>query len=289
MNPRIPLRAVALCAVSVHLSISSTAKAQVDCWAPGMTAPVTLTESTRSRAVSFNRPYRYDVFGVAGRLELGNRAVNASVSNNQFHQKLLGLIGTGSPVDSTAYVSLQTGLTQFYPEKLSVTGRFPGVEVGPLLHYGESWTLCDPRNPRDVNLTFHMAGSSLLGSLLAPAYYNLNPSGHFYVLGEYHAAPPVMTGKISVPSNSILHGAAVPITYRIDREEQRPVYRPPFLGLDLGDANLTVLGSPPSNSGSDTSGGLIDLPDLQTPDLLSVTLDLSGSQGNGWIKIRRTP
>jgi hypothetical protein len=289
MNPRIPLRAVALCAVSVHLSCLSPADAQVECWAPGMTAPVTLTESTRNRAVSFSRPYRYDVFGIAGRLELGNRAVNTAVFNNQFHQKLLGLIGTGSPVDSTAFVRLQTGLTQFYPEDLTVKGRFPGVEVGPVHQYGESWTLCDPRNPSDVNLTFHMAGSGLLGSLLAPAYYNLNPSGYFYVLGEYHSAPPVMTGKISVASNSVLYGAAVPITYRIDREEQRPVYRPPFLGLDLGDANLTILGTPPATSGSDTSGGVIDLPDIQTPDLVSVTVDLSGSQGNGWLRIQRTP
>lgn len=254
-----------------------------------MTAPVTLTETARSSAVSFSRPYRYDVFGVAGRLVLGNRAVNTTLFNNEFHQKLLGLIGTGSAVDSTAYVRLQTGLTQFYPQDLTVKGRYPGVQVGPLHQYGESWTLCDPRNPRDVNLTFHMAGSGLLGSLLAPAYYNLNPTGYFYVLGEYHSAPPVMTGKISVPSNSILYGAAVPITYRIDREEQRPVYRPPFLGLDLGDANLTILGSPPSDSSSSSSSGLINLPDYQAPDLVSVTVDLSGSQGNGWIKIRRTP
>ncbi|MCW1921652.1 hypothetical protein OKA05_03750 [Luteolibacter arcticus] len=286
MIPRTPLRAAALCAVSALLSNVS---AQVECWAPGMSSPVVLTEGTRSRTVSFNRPYRYDVFGVAGRLELGNRAVNTTVVNNQFHLKLLGLIGTGSAVDSTAFVRLQTGLTQFYPEDLTVKGRFPGVEVGPLHNYGASWTLCDPRNPRDVNLTFHLAGSGLLGSLLAPAYYNLNPSGYFYVLGEYHSAPPVMTGEISVPSNSILYGAAVPITYRIDREEQRPVFRPPFLGLDLGDANLTILGSPPSSSSGGSGSGLIDLPDYQAPDLVSVTLDLSGSQGHGWIKISRSP
>jgi len=288
MQPPDPLRAAALCAVSVLLSCSA-ASAQVECWAPGMTSPVTLSENTRNRSVSFTRPYRYDVFGVAGRLVLGNRAANAEVVNNEFHLKLLGLIGLGAAVDSTAYVRLQTGLTQFYPQDLTVKGRFPGVQVGPVHQYGQSWTLCDPRNPRDVSLTFHLAGSGLLGSLLAPSYYNLNPSGYFYVLGEYHSAPPVMTGEIAVASNSILYGASVPISYRIDRAEQRPVYRPPFLGLDLGDANLTILGSPPASSGSDTSGGVIDLPNIQTPDLISVTVDLSGSQGNGWIKIRRAP
>ncbi|MEK7950123.1 hypothetical protein [Luteolibacter soli] len=289
MQPRIPLRAAALCAVSVLLSCLSNASAQVECWAPGMTAPVTLSESTRNRAVSFTKPYRYDVFGVAGRLILGNKAVNTSVVDNEFHLKLLGLIGTGSAVDSTAYVRLQTGLTQFYPIDLTVKGRFPGVQVGPIQQYGQSWTLCDPKNPRDVNFTFHLVGSGLLGSVLAPAYYNLNPSGYFYVLGEYHATPPVMTGDISVASNSILYGASVPITYRINRAELPPVYRPPFLGLDLGDANLTILGTPPSSSGSNTSGGVIDLPDYHAPDLVSVTVDLSGSQGNGWLKIRRTP
>jgi hypothetical protein len=286
MHPRIPLRAAASCAALVLLS---SVAAQVQCWAPGMTSPVTLSEGIRHRTVSFGRPYRYDVFGVAGRLELGDRAVNTQVVNNQFHLKLLGLIGTGSAVDSTAFVSLQTGLTQHYPEKLAVKGRFPGVQVGPIHQYGASWTLCDPRNPADVNLTFHLAGSTLLGSLLAPPYYNLNPSGYFYVLGEYHSAPPVMTGEISVPANSILHGAAVPITFRIDREEQRPVYRPPFLGLDLGDADLTILGTPPSSSSGGSSTSVIDLPDYQGPDLVSVTLDLSGSQGNGWIKIQRIP
>lgn len=286
MNPRIPLRAAALCTASALLS---SAAAQVECWAPGMTAPVTLTEGSRHQTVSLGRPYRYDVFGVAGRLELGNRAANAAVVNGQFHQKLLGLISTGSAVDSTAYVRLQTGLTQFYPEQLAVKGRFPGVEVGPLHQYGPSWTLCDPRNPADVNLTFHLAGSTLLGSLLAPAYYNLNPTGYFYVLGEYHSAPPVMTGEISVAANSILHGAAVPISYRIDREEQRPAYRPPFLGLDLGDADLTILGTPPTSSGGSSSTSVIDLPDYQAPDLVSVTLDLSGSQGHGWVKIQRKP
>lgn len=286
MNPRILIRAVAPCVA--FLSVFP-AVAQVECWAPGMTSPVTLTETNRARSVSFGRPYRYVVFGVAGRLELGNRASNAVVSNNQFHQKLLGLIGTGTPVDSTAYVRLQTGLTQLYPEDLSVKGRFPGVAVGPVHQYGPSWTLCDPRHPADVNLTFHLVGSGLLGGLLAPAYYNLNPAGYFYVLGEYHSAPPVMTGEITVPSNSVLHGASVPITYRINREEQRPLYRPPFLGLDLGDLNLTVLGTPPSGNNGGSGIISIDLPDFQPPDLISVALDLSGSQGEGWLKIRRTP
>ncbi|MCW1883421.1 hypothetical protein OKA04_01690 [Luteolibacter flavescens] len=282
MNLRIPLFAAALLAATASLS---TSVAQVECWAPGMTAPVTLTETTRSRSVSFHRPYRYDVFGIAGRLDLGNRATNAAVVGNQFYHRVLGI--TGGVVESTSYVRLQSG-TQFYPIDLAVKSRVPATRVGPIHQYGPNWTLCDPKNPRDVGLTFHLSGSGLLGALLAPAYNNLNPIGYFYVLGEYHSAPPVMTGDVSVPSNSILYGASVPITYLIGRAPQRPVYRPPFLGLDLGDVNLAVIGSPPPPATS-SSGGLINLPDIQPADLVSVTLDLSGTQGNGWLKIRRSP
>ncbi len=252
---------------------------------------VTLTEDTRSRSVSLGRPYRYDVFGVAGRITLGERAFNTHYDNGRFRQKLLGLIALGSPVDSTAYVWLQTGLTRFYPEQLSVTGGSAGITVGPVHRYGPNWTLCDPRNPAEVNLSFHLAGSTLLGALLpgilSPAHYNLNPSGHFYVLGEYHAAPPVMTGSLSVSSNSVLWGAALPLTYRIERNELPPVYRPPFLGLDLGDIGLTVLGTPPGPANG--TGGPVDLPDIQMPDLVSVTIDLGAPQGEGWLRIQRSP
>jgi hypothetical protein len=253
-----------------------------------MNTSVTLSEGTRSRSVSLGKPYRYDVFGVAGKLTLGDSAASALLVSNLFREKLLGLIPTGSVVNSTAYVRLQTGLTQLYPEQLAVSGNTPGTSVGPLYQYGSNWTLSDPQHAANVNLTFHLAGSGLLGGLTAPKFYNLNPSGYFYVLGEYHAAPPVMTGELAVASNSVVHGSSVAISYGINRHELPPVYRPPFLGLDLGDVNLTVLGTPPAPPQSGNGAGL-DLPEIQTPELLSVAIDLSGTQGPGWLKVSRTP
>lgn len=256
-----------------------------------MPGPVVLTESNRSGSAALGRPYRYEVFGVAGRLVLGDRAVNTLVSGNQFRQKLLGLIPLGGVVNSTAYVKLQTGLTQVYPEHLSVAGASPGAAVGPLHRYGTRWTLCDVRNPVPVNLGFHLAGSNLLTGLLpgllSPSYYNLNPTGYFYVLGEYHPSPPVMTGTLTVSSNSVIYGSAVPLSYQINRVEHAPVFRPPFIGLDLGNINLTVIGSPPASPTVDN--GPINLPDLDTPELVNVAIDLSGTQGAGWLKITRAP
>lgn len=286
MDSRIRLRAAATCLALGALT--PCALAQVECWAPGMNTAVTLNESTRSRSVSLGRPYRYDVFGVAGKLTLGNSAANALLVGNVFREKLLGLIPTGAVVNSMAYVRLQTGLTQVYPEQLAVSGNSPGASVGPLHKYGSNWTLSDPQHKADVNLAFHMAGSGLLGGITAPAHYNLNPSGYFYVLGEYHAAPPVMTGELTVASTSVVHGSSVAISYGINRHELPPVYRPPFLGLDLGDVNLTILGTPPAPSQPGQGQGL-DLPEIQTPDLLSVAIDLSGTQGQGWIKVSRSP
>ncbi|WP_367873459.1 hypothetical protein [Luteolibacter sp. Populi] len=249
-----------------------------------MTTSVILSENTRSRSVALGRPYRYDVFGVAGKLTLGDKAASSLLVSNRFREKLLGLIPLGTVVNSTAYVKVQTGLLQVYPEQLSVSGDTPGTSVGPRYQYGPSWTLSDPQHAANVNLNFHLAGSSLLG-LLAPAHYNLNPSGYFYVLGECHAAPPAMTGALTISSNAVILGSSVPMSYQINRQELPPVFRPPFLGLDLGDVDLTILGTPPS-SPNPGSGIALDLPEIQTPDLLSLTIDLSGTQGQGWIKIQ---
>lgn len=274
------------------VTFTSLSQGQVTCWAPGMTDTVTLTEGNRQIQKSFGTPYRYDVFGVAGQLSLGNRATNTEVVNNRFYQKVLGLLGTGAAVESTALVALQTGLTRFYPEFLSVKGSFPGTQIGPVHQYGQNWTLCDPRHPVPVNLTFHLGGSSLLSSLtpglLSPAYNNLNPSGYFYVLGEYHSAPPVISGELTIAAESVLYGSSFAIEFELDKQELQPVFRPPFLGLDLGDVNLTVLGTPPS-SGSNSSTVNLDLPDVPLPDLVDVTIDLSGQQGSGWLKIQRAP
>jgi hypothetical protein len=269
-------------------------QAQVQCWGPGMTAPVTLTETNRSATVPVGKPFRYDVFGIAGKLELGDRANNATVVNGVFKEKLLGgLLGTGGTVQSTGFVALQTGLTNVYPHRLSVKSTTPGTSVGPVHQYGENWTLSDPLHPATVNLGFHMPGSSLLGSLLpgiaSPANYNLNPKGYFYVLGEYHAAPPVMSGALTFSSaDQVITGAMVNVSYQITRYDA-PIYRPPFLGLDLGDVGLTVLGTPPAEP---PSGPLAPVLTPITTGLsgdLHVTVDIATGQGPGWLKVTITP
>ncbi|MBB5351773.1 hypothetical protein HNR46_002012 [Haloferula luteola] len=285
-----PVRWIGKVFSGIFLVLSIPSPAQVECWAPGMDTSTVLQESTRYRQVSLGRPYRYDVFGVAGRLTLGGRALNAAVMGGKFHPKVLGLVNPYQVVNSDMDVILQTGLLKYYPERLHVSGNSPGTTVGPVQIYGERWTLCDPRHPADVNLAFHLTGSSLLGSvldsLLSSANYNLNPEGYFYVLGECHLAPPKMEGRLAVAADTALYGSGVEVVFEIDRE-YAPVYRPPFLGLDLGDVNLTVLGTPPSDSGSDT--GMISLPEVEVPDLVQVTIDLSGLGGAGWSRRTAQP
>lgn len=276
------------------LAPSGQSSAQVQCWAPGMSGPVNLTETSRSATVTLVKPFRYDVFGVAGKLELGDRASNATVVGGIFKETLLGgLLGTGGTVQSTAYVALQTGLLNVYPQRLTVTSSAPGTRIGPVHQYGTNWTLSDPLNPVNVNLGFHMPGSSLLGSLLpgiaSPANYNLNPKGYFYVLGEYHAAPPVMSGTLTTSSaDQVISGSMVNVSFQITRYDA-PIYRPPFLGLDLGDVGLTVLGSPPA---SPPTGPLTQALSPITTGLstdLHVTVDIATGHGPGWLSVSITP
>lgn len=292
MKPR-PYRALPAATGIVLIHLFQPLRAQVQCWAPGMDAPVTLTEHSRSANVFLGKPFRYDVFGIAGKLELGNRANNAELSGGVFKQKILGgLLGLGGTVHSTAYVYLQTGPANIYPQQLSITHSSPGAGIGPVHAYGQNWTLSDPIVPKNVNLGFHMAGSTLLGALLpgliSPPHYNLNPKGHFYVLGEYHAAPPVMTGTIDISADQVIVGSSVDLIYGINRFDT-PIHRPPFLGLDLADIGLTVLGTPPPpETNGPISNALAPITTGVSLDL-EVTVNLAAGQGHGWLKITKTP
>jgi hypothetical protein len=268
---------------------ASHADAQVECWAPGMSSSVVLNSMNGSRSVSLGKPYRYDVYGVAGSLELGDQARDAIVVSGKFRQKYL--IGNGPIVSSTGAITLQTGLLTYYPKQLSVTGNVPATAVGPVLNYGALWTLSDPKNPANVNLTFHQTGSSLLGALLPgllePAHANLNPRGSFYVLGEYHAAPPVMTGALTVGTDNVLTGCPVSCTWSVQRDET-PVYRPPLLGLILGDSSVTILGTPPATP-SGSGGGSSQVAVTIDSNQINVAINLSANEGTGWKKTTVAP
>ena len=250
-----------------------------------MSSTVTLSETSGSKTVTIAKPYRYDVFGVAGTLVLGNKAVGATPVSNVFKQKYL--IGTGGTVTSTAYVGLQTGLLSLktYPERLSVASSQVGASVGPVMQYGQNWTLSDPKNKVDVTLTFQQSGGSLLGNLLPGlfdvSYPNQNPSGHFYVLGEYHATAPTMTGTLSVSSDQILAECPINLSFTVQKDDL-PVYRPPFLGLDLGSTNLTILGTPPATTVPTSS--VVQATVKISSSQVSVVVDLNSSEGNGWKK-----
>jgi hypothetical protein len=281
-------------AISLALVPCKQSEAQVQCWAPGMTAPITLSELNRSETVTIGKPFRFDLYGVAGKLQLGDQARNAVVVDGRFKElNLGGLLGTGGTVQSIAYVALQTSLLNIYPQRLSVSGSMPDIAVGPIHQYGVNWTLSDPKNPATVSLGFHLPGSSLLGSLLpniaSPANYNLNPKGYFYALGEYHAAPPVLSGTISFSSaDQVILGSSLNVTYQITRYDA-PINRPPFLGLDLGDVGLTVLGTPPADP---PTGPLIQTLKPITTGLsndLNVNIELNASHGPGWQKVNFSP
>lgn len=254
-----------------------------------MTTSTVLNSTTGSKSVSLGKPYRYDVFGVAGTLELGNQARDTLVVGGKFKQKYL--IGYGGTVSSTGYVMLQTGLLNTYPQQLTVKGDAPAASVGPIVQYGQKWTLSDPKNPATVNLTFHSSGSSLLGSLLPGLlevpYANVNPKGTFYVMGEYHATPPVMTGTLNIAADSVLVGCPVSYSYTIVKHDNG-TYRPPLLGLILQDVNLTVLGTPPPTTVPPSGGGGTQVAVTIDPNQIAVSIDLNTSQGNGWKKIAVT-
>lgn len=273
--------------VGMFVGFTSLSLAQVECWAPGMSSSVVLTSGlgAGSKSVNLGKPYRYDVFGVGGTLELGDQAKDAVALNGKFRQRVL--LGTGNIVTSTAFVELQTGLLNVYPQQLTVKSNTPGASVGPILQYGANWTLSDPKHPATVNLTFHQSGSSLLTSLLPgllePSYSNLNPKGTFYVLGEYHAAPPVMTGALDVAAQSVLNGCSVSYTYNIQKNENT-TYRPPLLGVLLGSTNVTILGTPPASSTGGQGSGGVQVAVTIDPNQVMVAINLSAGQGNGWKK-----
>ncbi|MBK1884012.1 hypothetical protein JIN85_16450 [Luteolibacter pohnpeiensis] len=283
MSTRSHLQALAFALVSPFFIPSATA--QVSCWAPGMSSPVTLKGDAGSTSVSLGKPYRYEIHGVAGRIELGNSASGAVLVDGQFRQKYL--VGYGPVVSSTAFIKLQTNLLNVYPKYIGVTGTSPGNPASPVEDYGPTWTLADPKNPASVNLTFHSASSGLLGSLLpgvlAPAYYNINPTGYFYVLGICHWSPPPVTGTLEFSASEVLNGYPVNVSYSIQRDSD-DVYRPPFIQAILGNTSVTVLGTPPS-SGSAPTVSPAPTPNSGSGLSVNVQIDLAANSGTGWTRI----
>jgi len=220
---------VALCPAPLRAAPS------VWCWAPGMQYPVKMNSLNLGLGLSLGRPYYYRIYGVAGTLSLGDQASGATAdpSDSQRRFRKNQLLSLGSYVNSYSYVKLKVNDTRFYDQWLEVSGDRPNVTLAPVRYIGNTWIVQKEFGTPDTRLDFYLAGLGL-GSLLGvdPPYYNLNPSGYFYVVGEYLATPPTPTGKITVSKNYVLNNASVPVTYHIDHGFNLNGETPPFTGYD---------------------------------------------------------
>jgi len=221
--------AVALCPASLRAGPS------VWCWAPGMPSPVRMNALNLGLGISLGAPYSYRIYGVAGSLTLGDLVSGATAdpgdAQRRFRQNFL--LSLGGYVNSYSYVKLKVNNTRFYDQYLQVQGDRPAAMVGPVRYMGASWEIQKEFGVPDTRLDFYLAGLGL-GSLLGvdPPYYNLNPSGYFYVVGEYLAVPPTPTGSLTISKNYVLKNTAFPVSYHIDHGYNLNGQTPPFTGYD---------------------------------------------------------
>lgn len=209
--------------------VSAGTGANVVCWAPGMSAPITLDSHGQGVGVYCGRPDKYVIYGVAGSLALGDQCDGAfpdpSDAQRRFRQGTW--IGSlGSRVNISSSVKLQINWAQYYPQRLTVTGDRPGVSTGPVRMYGDTWDTSKMFGYKEVTAVFHLAGSQDF------AIPNRNPSGFFYVVGEINPTASEPTGKLTVSNASMLRGNIAQIEYSITRSGSGKGQTPPFTGYD---------------------------------------------------------
>jgi len=203
--------------------------ANVRCWAPHLGSSTILLDSHGQGIGSYaGRPYGYKIFGVAGIITLGDQCDGAFPDPNDPQKKFRQgwwIGGLGSNVNISSHVKLQVNWAQFYPKRLSVTGDRPGATSGPVRLYGDTWNTTTMFGYPEVTLVFHLAGSQ------DSAIPNRNPSGFFYVVGEYLTSAPKVTGALTVTSSAVLRGDVTPVTFKINRTGGTAA-TPPFTGYD---------------------------------------------------------
>ncbi len=211
---------------------SGNTGANVRCWAPGMTAPITLNSHGQGIGVYCGRPDVYAIYGVAGTLTLGDQCDGAfpdpNSSDKRFRQGWW-IGGLGAYTNISSHVKLQVNGAQYYPKRLEVTGDRPGVSSGPVRLYGETWETLKKFGYRETTIVFHLAGS---GDYSIP---NRNPSGFFYVVGEINPSAGEPTGKLTIDSNYLLRGNVTPVGYSITRGSTTQGQTPPFTGYAPGN------------------------------------------------------
>lgn len=202
--------------------------ARVYCWAPHLAAPILLDSHGQGIGSYAGRPYSYKIFGVAGSLTLGDQCDGAfpdPADSAKRFRKGWWIGGLGDRTNIYSSVKLQVNWAQYYPKRLEVTGDRPGTTTGPVRIYGETWDTTTKFGYPEITLVFHLAGSQ------DSAIPNRNPNGFFYVVGEYLLAPPTLTGKLTVTSQSVLRGNVTPVGYQINRNGGTPA-TPPFNGYN---------------------------------------------------------
>ncbi|MGC4016639.1 MAG: hypothetical protein QM755_19295 [Luteolibacter sp.] len=234
------LQAVAaICFLSFAASSQGGTGANVQCWAPGMTSPLTLDSYGQGVGVYCGRPYSYKIYGVAGTLSLGNQCDGAFPDPGDSQQRFRSgwwIGGLGGYCNSYSSVRLQVNWAQFYPKVLEVTGDRVGSTVGPVRLYGDTWETTKMFGYPETTVVFHLAGAGL------SPIPNRNPNGFFYVVGEYLASAPTPTGKLTISQNSILLNTTTPVGFTISRSGSTTGQTPPFTGYNTA-GEVVFLGS----------------------------------------------
>lgn len=223
--------------VMLNSLASANTGANVRCWAPGMTEPITLNSHGQGIGVYCGRPDSYVIYGVAGTLTLGDQCDGAFPDPNDPSRRFrqgwwIGDLGAYTNI--TSLVKLQVNWAQYYPERLTVTGDRPGVTTGPVRKYGDVWDTSKMFGYREVTMVFHLAGSQ------DSPIPNRNPSGFFYVVGAVNPTATAPTGQLTVSSEAQLRGDVAPVGFTINRGASNKGETPPFTGYDPGGELVLV-------------------------------------------------
>jgi len=269
--------------------------AYLECFAPGMKAPTLITGMGESASIDLGAPFRYEIWGVSGSLTLGDTAHGARVKSTDPFKRFQADSNKNN-VDSHSWVKLQVNAEQFYPNSLFVMGDRAGLSTGDLRMSGEHWVTNQRHGVSTVNLTFHLAGTT---SGLSTPYPNSNPTGYFYVLGEYQATPPPPTGTLSASPKFAQAGETTNLAWTIFRAGTATNYT---CAACAPSGTQTIIGTPTA-TGTATEGGKdnnghgnnLDGVDVSNPGQgnggPNGAIDLSGSYddegGHGFRRLRK--
>jgi len=201
--------------------------AVVYCWAPGLSSTILLDSYGQGIGAYAGRPYSYNIYGVAGTITLGDQlpgGVGFADPNDAAKRFRSGSwIGAlGGYITSYTSVKIQVNWAQYYPQKLELRGDRPGITSGKVRKYGVTWNTVSMFGYPETTIVFFLAGNQ------DDPVCNANPNGYFYVVGQYNATAPTVTGTLSVTSNAVLRGNTTPVGFTFNRGGSTTGQTPPF-------------------------------------------------------------